>query len=240
MSKEKRLSSADALRAIVRLKNPERARTLAWFFKTGKGEYGEGDVFAGLTVPQVRGLTTEFCVLAFPELEKLLLSEIHEARMLAVFILVHKYQKADAKNKKLIYQFYLAHSHRVNNWDLVDSSAVQIVGQFLERRSHAPLKKLAKSKLLWDRRIAIVATYYFIKRDHFAPTFEVAELLMEDSHDLIHKAVGWMLREVGKRDAVVLKKFLVHHLQNLPRTTLRYAIERFPEAERKKFLKGTL
>lgn len=233
-----KLSANLALKDLASKRNVKRAADLSRFFKTGKGEYGEGDVFYGLTVPLTRSFVAKYKGLDFVEITKLLNSKVHEARFLALEILVEQFNKGDEKTKKQVFNFYLKSTKRVNNWDLVDTSAPYIVGKFLHNKPYSILFKLAKSKNLWEKRIAIVSTAHLISKDFFKPTLEISELLLKDEHDLIHKAVGWMLREVGKRDLSVLKRFLKAHISDLPRTTLRYAIERFPEAERKKFLSG--
>ncbi len=212
------------------------------FFKTGKGEYAEGDIFIGVTVPDTREVAKQFSHLTFQEIHPILHSEIHEERLAALLILVHQFEKHSEQRKEL-FEFYLANIKAVNNWDLVDLSAYQIIGRFIfqEGENHPSLisllKKLAHSRDLWERRIAIVSTYYFIKNNRFDETLHIAELLLNDTHDLIHKAAGWMLREVGKRDISTLKSFLKKNYRAMPRTMLRYAIERFPEQERKAYLK---
>lgn len=223
--------------------NLERAEHSKKFFKTGKGQYGEGDVFLGLSVSQCRGIAKKYRNLSLEEIKNLLKSKIHEERLIALLILVWKYQ--NEQRGKEIFDFYLNNTEFVNNWDLVDLSADKIVGEFLRtfdcREMYFPLlTNLAKSKNLWARRVAIVSTFAFIKRNEFKPTLEISEILLKDKHDLIHKAVGWMLREVGKKDEKVLENFLRKNYKNIPRTTLRYAIERFPEEKRKKILKGEI
>ena len=209
-----------------------RAKNSAWFFKTGKGQYGEGDIFIGVTVPEQRIVAKRYRDLSLSEIEKLLTSPIHEHRLTALFILVNS--SIPIKQK---YDFYLSHTDRINNWDLVDSSAGYIVGEYLyDTRDRNILLQLAKSKNLWERRIAIIATQAFIKEGDFAMTFAVSEILLEDSHDLIHKAVGWMLREVGKRNHEVEESFLKKHYKTMPRTMLRYAIERFGQKKRHEYL----
>ena len=210
---------------LQKLGNKEKAAFVARYFKTGKGEYGEGDVFLGITVPAQRIVAKKYKDLSISEIEKLLHSQIHEHRLTGLMILARR------NPSKEIYDFYLAHTDRINNWDLVDSSA-QIVGEYVLDKDRSILRTLAKSKSLWERRIAIVATHTFIKQKDFAMTFKVAELLMGDTHDLIHKAVGWMLREVGKRDQKAEEKFLQKHYKTMPRTMLRYAIERFSVSKR--------
>ncbi|MCL5435908.1 MAG: DNA alkylation repair protein [Patescibacteria group bacterium] len=221
--------------AVLRQGDPKRAATSQRFFKTGPGEYGAGDVFIGLTAPQTRELAKEFFLLSLADIEKLLHSKIHEERQLALFILVRRYEKNVLEREK-IYRFYLDHTRYVNNWDLVDLSAYKIVGRHLFRRSIGPLEKFARSSSLWERRIAIVSTFQFIRRLDFEPTLKIVRMLMRDRHDLIHKACGWMLREVGKRDMRVLHNYLKHHHRIMPRVMLYYTLERFPRHERKRYL----
>jgi 3-methyladenine DNA glycosylase AlkD len=218
------------------LASPRRVPGLQRFFRTGPGEYGEGDRFLGLTLPQIRQLAKDFKDLPLDEIEALLESPWHEARVVAVVLLAEQYRKADERARARIYKLYLRRSDRVNNWDLVDVSAPRIVGAHLLRRSRAPLRRLARSKLLWDRRIAIVATQHLIRNGEFDDTLRVAVLLMNDPHDLIHKATGWMLREVGKRDERVLRSFLDRYAGALPRTALRYSLERLTPALRKRYM----
>lgn len=214
-----------------------RAEISQRFFKTGKGQYGEGDVFIGVTVPDVRIVAKQYKDLSLEHIEKLLKSKIHEDRLLALLILVEQFKKGTEAQQKSIARFYLAQLDRVNNWDLVDLSADKILGAWLYERSRTPLYKLVRSKNLWERRVAIISTFYFIRHHDFKDTLRLAEMLLNDQHDLMHKAVGWMLREVGKRDEAVLLKFLDKHAIVMPRTALRYALERLPEAHRKYYLK---
>ncbi len=217
----------------------KKAKASAWFFKTGPGQYGEGDHFIGVSVPEQRKVAREFRNLPLTQVEELLRSPIHEERLVALFILVDQFQKADEKIKKEIYDFYLANTAQVNNWDLVDSSAGYIVGTYLFDKPRDILYKLAQSKSLWERRIAAISTLAFIMEGEAADTFKIAEILLSDKEDLMHKAVGWVLREVGKRvSREELVGFLKKHYSRLPRTTLRYAIEHFPPEQRKKFLLG--
>lgn len=232
-------SAPDARAAQQRLRSladPAVAAVSARFFKTGPGEYGEGDVFIGIKSPTLKGVAKEFMGLPLSEVECLLHSEVHEDRTLALVILVGQFTKADDATRKPLYDRYLANTQHINNWDLVDISAPQIVGGYLESRSRKPLDRLAKSASLWERRISIVATHRFIRQGDFADTLRIAEKLLRDREDLIHKAVGWMLREVGKREVAVLEEFLAKHSRVMPRTMLRYAIERFPEKKRKAYL----
>ena len=217
--------------------DPDDAVFLQRFFKTGPGQYGEGDRFLGIRVPMTRTLAREFVTLPLNDIEKLLHDKWHEARLLALVLLVNRYARADAAEQLQVYRIYVANTDRINNWDLVDLSAPGIVGAHLETRPRKPLDTLAKSKSLWERRIAIVATYHFIRRDEFDDTLRISTTLLGDSHDLIHKAVGWMLREVGKRDERVLERFLEKHALEMPRTALRYAIERMSPAKRKHFMR---
>lgn len=226
---------------LKKLANPKKALGVARFFKTGKGEYGEGDIFLGITVPETRVVAKQYKDLLLKEIEKLLQSKIHEERLLALFILVNQFKKADEAKQKQIFDMYLTNTKYVNNWDLVDSSAEYIIGGYLMNRSKNVLKKLAQSTSIWERRIAIMATFQFIKQKQHDHTFIIAEILLKDTHDLIHKAVGWMLREVGKRiDESIEEIFLQQHYQKMPRTMLRYAIERFDEKKRKKYLNGEI
>lgn len=224
---------------ITRLKalgSKERAVLAARYFKTGKGEYGEGDVFLGLSVPQVRTLAREWQRLTVEETLALLESKFHEARLLALICLVARYNRGDETQKESTYKAYLAHTKLINNWDLVDASAPYIVGGHLLARDKRRLDALLKSKNLWEKRIAIVATLFFIKEGRLDETFLFAQRMLTDTHDLIHKAVGWTLREAGKKDEARLVTFLESHAPRMPRTMLRYAIERLSPALRKKFM----
>jgi 3-methyladenine DNA glycosylase AlkD len=215
----------------------DRAGSLAWF-KTGKGDYGEGDKFIGVRVPAQRAIAAKYRHLGLDAIEQLLESPIHEHRYTGLLILVAQYQGGDESTRRRIFEFYLDHTDCVNNWDLVDTSAPSIVGEHLVARSRRVLYRLAKSSDLWERRIAMVATAAFIDRGDLADTFAIAARLLGDGHDLIHKATGWMLREAGKHSRVQLMDFLKRNYPQIPRTTLRYAIEHFSEAERKKALRG--
>ena len=227
-------------RKIQELGNSEKAKILQRFFKTGPGEYGEGDVFVGVKVPELRKLAKEYREITVKEVQQLLRSAIHEERLLALFILVLKYSKGNETEKKRIYELYLKNTQFINSWDLVDSSAHHIIGAFLVDKSKEPLYSLAKSMNLWERRISIISTFYFIKHDKYAETLKISEILLTDEHDLIHKAVGWMLREIGKRHMPTEEKFLRKHYKRMPRTMLRYAIEKFPEDKRQGYLKGKI
>jgi 3-methyladenine DNA glycosylase AlkD len=225
-------------RRLRELSDRGRVPLLQRFFRTAPGEYGEGDVFMGVTVPAVRAVAREFRGTPLGEIETLLGSRMHEERLTALVMLVHAFQRGDERTRRAIYDLYLAQTSRINNWDLVDVSAPHIVGAWLETRSRAPLRRLAKSSSLWERRIAIVATQHFIRRSDLADTFALADILLADREDLIHKAVGWMLREAGKRDVSALRAFLDARHQRMPRTMLRYAIERLPESERLGYLRS--
>jgi 3-methyladenine DNA glycosylase AlkD len=220
--------------------NPAKAEFLAVFFKTGPGEYGEGDRFLGITVPVIRRLARQFRRLSLSDCKRLLNSPYNEARLLALEILIDRYENGDAATKESIYRFYLKNRHRVNNWNLVDGSAPYIVGSHLIERDRSVLYELVRSTSLWDRRIAVVATLAFIRGGNVKDTLKLSELLLADQHDLIHKACGWMLREVGKRDQLELESFLRQHHAVMPRTMLRYAIERFPLMKRKAYLAGKI
>jgi 3-methyladenine DNA glycosylase AlkD len=238
-SGNKALKHVQEIRArLKKLGSKEKAQVFRSFFKTGPGEYGEGDCFLGVTVPELRQLATEYQVITLTEVTRLLRSTIHEERLLALLILCRAYTSGDERTKKRIYELYLGNTRHVNNWDLVDASAEHIVGAFLTGKSKKALYILAKSKDLWERRIAVMATFHFIKRGKFAETLTIARILLSDKEDLIHKAVGWMLREVGKRHLQSEERFLKEHNKEMPRTMLRYAIERLPEAKRQRYLKG--
>jgi len=213
--------------------NKEKAKIYQGFFKTKKGEYGEGDVFLGLTVPEQRGIAKKYSNIELSDLNILLKSKIHEERLTALLILVDKYKK----DKENIFNFYLKNLNYVNNWDLVDLTSNRVVGDFLLNKEKDVLYKLAKSDNLWERRVAIVSTFEFIKNNQFEDTLKISEILLKDKHDLIHKAVGWMLREVGKKDLKKEEEFLNKHYKEMPRTMLRYAIEKFEENKRNFYMK---
>jgi 3-methyladenine DNA glycosylase AlkD len=213
-----------------------RARVSASFFKTAPGQYGHGDVFAGVTVPAQREVARRHRALPLEELATLLEHRGHECRLTALIILVGQYRKADTKERGRIVRFYLAHRSAIDNWDLVDSSAAYILGDHLLHRDRSILYRLAKSRRIWDRRIAVIATAAFIREDDFDDTLRLARILLRDHHDLIHKAVGWMLREVGNRNLRVEERFLDRYAAIMPRTMLRYAIEKLPESKRRKYL----
>lgn len=218
--------------------DPERAKSSASFFKTGPGGYGEGDQFLGIRVPEQRKIAHRYLHLPLADIGRLLKSSVHEHRFTAAEILVARYEKGEAEEAEEIFRFYLAHAGRMNNWDLVDTSAPYIVGAHLLQRPREILDKLARSENLWERRIAIVSTFAFIKKRQLDDTFRIAEILLADPHDLIHKAVGWALRDAGTVSRAKLRRFLRQHYHKLPRTTLRYAIEHFPSAERANILAG--
>ncbi len=234
------MSMADIRRALRSRADPEQAKVLSKFFKTGKGQYGEGDVFLGIKVPVQREVAKAHCGCPLSDISKLLDSKIHEERLTALLVLTMRYKKADAAEKQEIYDLYIASAARINNWDLVDLSAPLIAGAHLMERDRRVLKKLAASENIWERRIAIISTFHFIKNNDFTTTLEIAEKLVSDSHDLIQKAVGWMLREVGKRDLATERAFLDRHCRTMPRTMLRYAIEKFPEQLRRSYLRGEI
>ncbi|OGK09940.1 DNA alkylation repair protein [Candidatus Roizmanbacteria bacterium RIFCSPHIGHO2_01_FULL_35_10] len=221
---------------LRKLANPEKAKFLAGYFKTGKGEYGEGDVFLGITVPKQREVAIRFKTLDLREIQKLLDSKIHEERLVVLFVLVEKYRKADEKEKKVIFDFYIRNTGKINNWDLVDLSAPRILGEYLLDKERSIIYKLARSKNLWERRIAVLTTFQFIRNNQFKDSLKIAELLLKDEYDLIHKAVGWMLREIGKRDQIIEEEFLQKYYKIMSRTMLRYAIERFDDKKRKFYL----
>ena len=234
------MSAKKVIEELTPLSSAAKAFELQRFFKTGLGEYGEGDVFLGVVVPDIRKVARAHKNLSLIEIHKLLSSDIHESRLCGLIILTLQYKAStDSKDHKKIFDFYIKQlkAGHVNNWDLVDVSA-PIIGAYLVDSSdpYPLLIKLAKSKSLWDRRVAIIFTFAFIRAGELDPTIEISELLLKDEHDLIHKAVGWMLRELGKRDGVLLRKFLTDHSKQMPRTALRYAIEKMSESERKKWL----
>ena len=232
--------SADIAARLRRRADGSRVAGLQRFFKTGPGEYAEGDVFIGVTVPNLRQVCRECRDAAIPDILPLLGSGVHEERLLALLLLVEAFKRGAEERKREIYRLYLANTKYINNWDLVDSSAPHIVGAWLFTRSRSPLRRLARSSSLWERRIAIIATQFFIRSGDFEETFRIADLLLADRHDLIHKAVGWMLREVGNRSPKAERAWLESRYPRMPRTMLRYEIEKFPEAERRRYLAGTI
>lgn len=223
---------------LKKLGSKKKAEASSWFFKTGKGEYGEGDVFIGVTVPEIRSLAKEYKFLSMQEIRTLLSSNFHEARLIGVIILVHQFEKSKGAGKEAIVRFYLDNANFINNWDIVDLSVYKILGAYLFERDRKLLYQLAKSENIWKRRMSIVATYYFIKKKDLEDTFKISKMLLSDKEDLIHKAVGWMLREAGKVNQKELINFLEANYANFPRTALRYAIEKFPEKQRKAMLLG--
>lgn len=231
-------TAKDASAALRMLANPEVAAHAARYFKAGPGEYGEGDQFLGLRVPQVRAVARARREMPLAEVRKLLASGFHEERLCAALILVAQFQRGDEKTRGAIYRSYVASLKHLNNWDLIDTSAPHVVGGWLQSHDRKQLYTWARSRDLWKRRIAIMSTFAFIREGEFADTLAIAELLIGDEHDLIHKAVGWMLREVGNVDRAAEEAFLEKHYQSMPRTMLRYAIEKFPEKRRQAYLKG--
>jgi 3-methyladenine DNA glycosylase AlkD len=228
----------DVVRELKAAADPKRAASSAWFFKTGKGQYGDGDRFLGITVPLQRRIALRHRHLPLADIKRLLASPIHEHRAVGLEILVAQYERGDDGQRDRIFQFYLRNARFANNWDLVDGSAPYIVGEHLKTRPRGVLDRLAASKLIWERRIAIVSTLALIKNGEVKDTYRIAEKLLADQHDLIHKAVGWALRETGKLSRPALLRFLRANYVSIPRTTLRYAIERFPQPHRKRILAG--
>ncbi|MDJ0809142.1 MAG: DNA alkylation repair protein [Desulfobacterales bacterium] len=222
------------------LADPRVAAQSQRFFKTGPGQYGEGDHFIGIRVPGLRRLAREYGALGMEAVERLLQSKTHEHRQVALFILVNQFKRGSETSRQRIYMLYQRNLGHINNWDLVDASAPHIVGAWLENRSRSPLKRLARADALWERRMAILATFHYIRKGEFEETLRLAQMLLKDREDLIHKAVGWMLREVGKRAPETAEVFLRRRYRAMPRTMLRYAIEKFPEAKRQAYLKGEL
>ncbi|HSP87817.1 MAG TPA: DNA alkylation repair protein [Ignavibacteriaceae bacterium] len=234
-----KLRLTDLQKEVKKKSNAYLSDFLQRFFKTGKGDYAEGDVFAGLKVPVSRKIAMQFRDLSFDDLSILIKSKIHEERLIALLILVDRMRKEDQKEKEKIFKFYLKNRKYINNWDLVDLSADKIVGEYLFDKERKILFDLTKGNL-WEKRIAIISTFNFIKKNDFNTTLKISRLLLNDKHDLIHKAVGWMLREVGKRDLKTEEEFLQKYYKTMPRTMLRYAIEKFPEIKRQSYLKGKI
>jgi 3-methyladenine DNA glycosylase AlkD len=230
------MTAEDARTKLKSLASPDAAELATRFFKTGPGQYGEGDTFIGINVPTLRTVARSFRALPLDEIQSLLHSPVHEERHLALMILVLQVAKCDGSHRKRAFDLYLSNTQFVNNWDLVDCSAPQVVGGFLMTEPREPLFTLAKSKSLWERRIAVVSTQHFIRHGEFGDTLTICRALLGDREDLIHKATGWMLREVGKKDQSVLEGFLDRHGADMPRTMLRYAIERFPPDQRRAYL----
>lgn len=228
-------------RDLRALADPEKAAFFPRFFKTGPGQYGEGDIFIGVTVPQTRSIAKKYKELPFKEVEELIKNPVHECRLAALMILVERFAKADETEREKVVNFYLKHTKWINNWDLVDLSAYKIVGAWLyDLGDVSLLDKLARSKNMWEQRIAIVSTFYFIQRKDLEHTFRIADILIAHPHDLLHKAVGWMLREAGKRDQKAEEAFLKTRYKTMPRTMLRYAIEKFDEPKRKRYLNAEI
>lgn len=232
--------SEDVKIELKKYASAKRKKSNEWFFKTGKGEYGEGDKFIGVRVPDIRKIAEKFSDINIPEIKKLLYSNIHEERLAALLILVDQFYKSDENNKSKIYKFYLRNKSQINNWDLVDLSAHHIVGGYIlnNPKEKNTLNMLAESKIMWDRRIAIISTLAFIRKNQISETLKLSKILLGDQEDLMHKAVGWMLREAWKKDTEKVEDFLMKNYNKLPRTTLRYAIERMEEKKRKNFLQG--
>ena len=232
------MNAEEISKLLQKMGDKEDARFLQGFFKTGVGQYGEGDIFLGIRIPALRKMAKEYKALPLKEVLLLLRSPYHEVRLFALILFVNTFAKSDETIQKKIYNLYVANTRYINNWDLVDISAPNIVGAFLMERSRKPLYQLAKSKSLWERRMATLATFYFIKNNQFADALKIARILLQDKEDLIHKAAGWMLREIGKRDIACAESFLQKHCQVMPRTMLRYAIERFTPSKRRKYMDG--
>lgn len=234
------MSLKDIRKVIKNEKNPVQAGVLRRFFKTGKGQYGEGDVFYGIKVPVQRRIVKSFNKLAIDDIKELIKSKVHEERLIAILILVEQFKSGDENLKKIIYKTYLDNRKYINNWDLVDLSAPNIVGDYLLNRDRKILYQFAKSNDLWEKRIAMLSTFTFIRNNLFNDSLKIAEILLNDEHDLIHKAVGWMLREIGKRDIKTEEGFLRERYKIMPRTMLRYSIEKFPENKRKSYLNNKI
>lgn len=234
------MNAASVVRDLESFKDPRRALLLARYFKTGKGEYAEGDIFWGLTLPEIRSLIRKYRDLPLAEIRKLLKSPVHEVRLTGFLIMVARFRKGDAAQKKRIHNLYLSNTKYVNNWDLVDLTAPTIMGSYLQDKPRDILFKMARSGHLWDRRISLLSCFWFIKNDEFTDALRIAEMLLSDTQDLVHKALGWLLREIGKRDISVEEAFLRKYYRRIPRTALRYAIEKFPEEKRQRYLKGTI
>ena len=226
---------------IRELANEEIAKHSLRFFKTDKGQYGFGDIFLGVRAPKIRSIAKKHIDISIADMKTLIQSKYHEERFLGLIILVNKYSKTkDKKNRNQLYKIYVSSFKYINNWDLVDVTCPHVTGKHLMDKDRTILYKWAKSEDLWTKRIAMVSTFYFIRKTDLEDTFKIAEILLQDEHDLIHKAVGWMLREAGKRDIKKEEVFLKKHYKTMPRTMLRYSIEKFPESKRQKYLKGTI
>lgn len=235
-----RYFSEEIIADLKRAGNADYAVHSKRFFKTGKGEYGEGDLFLGIRVPEIRKLVTRFRDVPAAEIEKCLSSPYHEVRLFGFLSLAYRFKKADAAIQKFLFDTYLRNKAYVNNWDIVDVTAPNVIGAYLLDRDKTLLYELARSQGLWDKRIAVIATFTFIKAGKFEDALNISEILLLSKEDLIHKAVGWMLREIGKRDLETEEIFLKNHYRTMPRTMLRYAIERFEEKKRQKYLKGEI
>jgi 3-methyladenine DNA glycosylase AlkD len=225
---------------LRRMGDTRKAQFLKGFFKTGPGEYGEGDEFLGIRVPELRSLSGEYRSLTSGEVLPLLRSPFHEERLFALLVIIREFSKGDGSVQEGVYHLYRENMAFINNWDLVDISAPPVVGGYLMERSRKPLYRLAESKSLWHRRIALMATFHFIRHHQFQDTLKIAEMVLHDREDLIHKAAGWMLREVGKRDLEPVESFLKEHYREMPRTMLRYAIEKFSPSRRRMYLDGSI
>jgi 3-methyladenine DNA glycosylase AlkD len=234
------MATDEIAKRLKKLGSKQQAAISRKFFKTGPGEYGEGDIFIGVRVPVLRKLIKDYVDLPVEDINTLLRSPIHEERLLALLLMVRQAAGGNDALKKSIYKLYLENTRFVNNWDLVDTSAEHIVGAYLSDKNRSVLYRLAESGDLWERRIAIMSTFHFVKRHDFPDTLKISKMLLFDRHDLIHKAVGWMLREIGKRDLKTEENFLKAHYNKMPRTMLRYAIEKFPESKRQRYLKGRI
>ena len=230
----------DIVSRLNELANPEIAQHSQRYFKTGKGEYGYGDKFLGIRVPVLRKTVKEFKDTSITEIQKLIKSEYHEVRLISLLFMVQMFSKGEADTKEKVVNLYLKNTKYINNWDLVDSSAPYIIGAWLFQKDRAILYELARSDLLWDRRIAIMSTAYFIKNNQYNDTLKISNILLSDSEDLIHKAVGWMLREVGNRDIEREEQYLKKYYKKMPRVMLRYAIEKFSKERRQAYLKGEI
>jgi len=231
------ITAKDIQKELETYSTPEKKEYLPYFFKTGKGQYGEGDKFLGVVVPDTRKIAKKYKSISFDEIAKLLDSEYHECRLCALLILVERFKKAKEDERKEIYDFYLSKTARINNWDLVDLSAKDIVGEYLTDKDRSVLYRLAESPLLWDQRIAVIATFAFIRRNDHKDILALSEKLLDHKHDLMHKAMGWMLRETGKKDMKALTGFLDKYHKVMPRTMLRYSIEKLSAEERAHYMK---
>ena len=234
------MTAKEISKRLKKLENREQAAISRKFFKTGPGEYGEGDIFIGIRVPVLRKLVKDYFELPIKEIQSLLKSPVHEERLLALLLMVRKASGRSDDIKKSIYELYLKNTRFVNNWDLVDASAEHVLGAYLRDKNKSVLYRLAESEDLWERRIAIMSTFHYVKHQEFSETLRISKILLFDRHDLIHKATGWMLREIGKRDLQTEENFLKTHYKKMPRTMLRYAIEKFPESKRQRYLKGKI